>query len=86
MSNEYTHVSKDMPPSRWDKAKTYQKVALTKAVKMDGPFIVDTSEGPLTCEDGYCAMDARGYYYPIATEEFDKIYVEVGDEAPVEVE
>lgn len=71
---EYTHVAKDMPPGNWDKAEKYRKHALTEAVKMDGPFIVDTSEGPLTCEDGYCAKDARGYFYPIATEEFELIY------------
>ncbi len=55
----------------------YQKKVLTRAVRVDGPFTVETSEGPLTCEDGYLAIDARGYPYPIATEEFHLIYEEV---------
>ena len=52
----------------------FQKKVTTKAVKVDGEFTVETSEGPLTCRDGYLAMDARGYYYPIATDEFNLIY------------
>lgn len=27
----------------------------------------------LRCEDGYLAMDSRGYPYPIATDEFESI-------------
>lgn len=57
-----------------EKAKMYRKTALTKAVRIVGPFRVETSEGPLNCEDGYLAKDARGYYYPIAADEFEKIY------------
>ncbi len=59
--------------------KTYQKKVKTKATKIEGEFIVDTSEGPLHCVDGYLAVDARGYPYPIATEEFKLIYEEVED-------
>lgn len=56
---------------------TYRKKVLTKALKIDGPFIVETSEGQLNCKDGYLAMDARGYPYPIATDEFKLIYDKV---------
>lgn len=55
----------------------YRKTAFTAAVKIDGPFRVMTSESenePFYCEDGYLAVDARGYYYAIATEEFEQIY------------
>jgi hypothetical protein len=57
--------------------KRFKKTAITSAVKIDGPFAVETSEGTLNCTDGFLAIDARGYPYPIATEEFHKIYVEV---------
>lgn len=60
--------------------KTYRKVALTKATKIDGPFEVETSEGPLSCKGGFLCLDARGYPYPVATEEFNLIYVETGIE------
>lgn len=56
--------------------KTYRKIALTRAIRMDGPFRVDTREGPLTCQDGYLCIDARGYPYPCDKEEFETIYVE----------
>ena len=59
-----------------EKARTYKKSALTKAVRIEGPFLVETSEGPLTCEDGYLCMDSRGYYYPVDATEFANIYVE----------
>ncbi len=52
----------------------YQKKVKTLAMKIDGPFTVETSEGPLTCQDGYLCMDARNYPYPVATDEFALIY------------
>lgn len=55
-------------------AQEYQKQVPTKAVKIDGAFDVETSEGRLSCEGGYLALDARGYPYPIATDEFELIY------------
>lgn len=61
----------NLPVDGW---KEYRKKVTTRAVKIDGPFTVQTSEGPLHCEDGYLAVDARGYPYPIATEEFNLIY------------
>ena len=59
-------------------APTYQKRALMRATRIDGPFIVETSEGELRCEDGYLALDSRGFPYPIAKEEFEAIYMPVG--------
>lgn len=56
----------------------FRKTSITQAVKMDSPFRVETSESenePFYCEDGYLAIDARGYPYAIATDEFEKIYV-----------
>jgi hypothetical protein len=63
------HLPSD--PATWP---TWRKVRLTSAVKIDGPFMVKTAEGPLTCEDGYLVVDARGYPFPIATSEFRLTY------------
>lgn len=60
--------------------KLYQKKVKTKAIRLIGPFEVQTSEGLLTCKDGYLCMDARGYPYPVATEEFNLIYEESPDD------
>lgn len=57
-------------------AKSYRKKVSTKAIRIDGPFKVYTSEGIMTCEDGYLCLDARGYPYPVASDEFDLIYKE----------
>jgi hypothetical protein len=73
---EPTYSVGELPsdPETWTK---FRKVALTSATRIDGPFTVATSEGPLHCADGWLALDARGYPYPIATEEFALIYEEV---------
>lgn len=63
-----------LPTDGW---KEYRKKVLTKMIKIDGPFVVHTSEGVLRCKDGYLAIDARGYPYPIATSEHALIYEEV---------
>lgn len=64
-----------VPDESYDWGKYRKKVA-TSALRIDGPFIVETSEGDLTCQDGYLAIDARGYPYPIAADEFELIYEE----------
>lgn len=56
--------------------RTYQKKVKTRAIRITGAFVVETSEGPLRCNDGYLAIDARGYPYPIAADEFALIYEE----------
>jgi hypothetical protein len=60
------------PTERFD---LYRKRHLTHAVRIDGPFRVETAEGPLDCPDGWLALDSRGYPYPIAADEFAAIYV-----------
>lgn len=57
-------------------ARLYRKTALTRAVRIKGPFTVLTREGPLPCPDGYLAVDAHGWPYPIAADEFAAIYEE----------
>ncbi len=65
--------SKDEVPSD-DQFSVYRKKVDTRAARIVGEFRVETSEGPLTCKDGYLCMDARGYPYPVAKDEFDLIY------------
>lgn len=65
----------------FDGAKAYRKKVSTLAVKVDGPFKVHTSEGVLECADGYLCKDARGYPYPVATDEFNLIYREDTDDS-----
>lgn len=60
-----------LPVDGWEE---YRKKVLTRMVKIDGPFVVNTSEGLFRCEDGFLAIDARGYPYAIATAEQALIY------------
>lgn len=71
---EQTFSSWSLPEGFDENSRRYRKTALTRAMRIDGPFTVETSEGPLRCADGYLAVDARGYPYPIATDEFELIY------------
>jgi hypothetical protein len=61
----------DVPAENW---RTYRKVPTTGAVRVVGAFEVETREGILTCPDGYLAIDAHGWPYPIAKDEFEAIY------------
>lgn len=74
---------KDSLPSDYDEAlggnawAEFKKTATTKAIRIEGPFRVMTSESenePFYCEDGWLAIDARGYPYAIADDEFQQIY------------
>lgn len=63
----------------------FRKTALTRAIRMPGPFRVETSETenePFLCEDGYLAWDQRGYPYAIAADEFVRIYEEAKTTRP----
>lgn len=59
--------------------RMYQKRRPVQAVRILGEFTVQTREGKLTCPDGYLAIDAHGWPYPIARDEFDAIYDEITD-------
>lgn len=53
---------------------SFRKKVDTQATRIDGPFAVETSEGLLGCRDGWLCIDARGYPYPVANDEFELIY------------
>lgn len=69
-----------LPEGEW---QTFRKTALTSMLRIDGPFEVETSEGTLRCEDGWLAIDRRGYPYPIAADEQALIYEEVTESEAV---
>ena len=72
-----TTYSKAHLPYPVDEWPLYRKTALTHAIRIPSPFDVMTSESvnePFHCEDGYLAVDARGYPYAIAADEFELIY------------
>jgi hypothetical protein len=58
----------------WELVDEYRKTVPIKAIRMDGPFTVETSEGQLACQDGWLCQDSRGYPYPVAATEFANIY------------
>ncbi len=71
-----TYDTSNLPVEGW---KSYRKIPTTRMIRMDGPFTVETAEGPLRCPDGYLAVDSRGYPYPIAVDEHEMIYELVED-------
>lgn len=73
----YSRTQLPSDPLTWG---TFRKHAVTRATRIEGPFNVETSEGLMSCADGWLAVDARGYPYPIAADEFALIY------EPVEAE
>ena len=52
----------------------YKKKLKTRAVKITGPFRVETREGTMSCESGWLALDANGSPYPIADDVFESSY------------
>lgn len=52
----------------------FQKKTVTLATRIEGPFAVKTREGEISCPDGWLAIDAHGWPYPIAADEFAVIY------------
>lgn len=81
MSKYAEHFDRDEYMPAEGEFRRYRKVATTQAVRIEGPFKVTTREGTLTCQDGYLAIDAHGWPYPIAREEFEAIYVPADEEA-----
>lgn len=52
----------------------YVKVTPTRMVRMSGAFACVTQEGRVECEDGFLAVDAEGFPYPVAKSIHDKTY------------
>lgn len=66
-----TYTAESLP----DGFKDYpRKITFTSAVRIDGPFRVETPEGPLDCSDGWLAVDVNGHPYPIAADVFEQTF------------
>jgi len=74
MTQYFSTSSMPGPDADWSE---FRKKVTTRMIRIDGPFAVQTSEGPLRCTDGWLAVDARGYPYPIAADEQALIYEQV---------
>jgi hypothetical protein len=63
-------------------APLWRKRKLTAAVRIVGPFSVETRDEILSCPDGYLAVDSQGWPFPVNREEFEAVYeaVEVAEE------
>lgn len=73
------HFTRDnLPTDGWVQ---YRKTAITPMVRINGPFTVETREGPLDCEDGYLACPDDGWPYPVAADYHAANYEPVDDEA-----
>ena len=78
MPEQVVEYSTDaMPDGGWTE---WRKKVTTRMIRIDGPFVAHTQEGPLRCLDGWLAVDARGYPYPIAVEDQVLMYEPVGDD------
>lgn len=64
--------SLELNPHDWPLA---QKRVLTRCARIQGPFTVETTEGDMTCPDGWLAVDELGNPYPIAADVFERTYV-----------
>jgi hypothetical protein len=79
------YTKETLPTGGW---RSYRKLLPTQMKRIDGPFQVETKEGVVICSDGYLAIDADGYPYPIASEIMAKAYEPVvqyetvGDDRP----
>lgn len=69
MANVYSE--NNLPVDGWQE---FRKKTPTRMLRIDGPFIVDTGVGRVTCDDGYLAVDARGNPYPVSTAVHELIY------------
>lgn len=60
----------------------YRKTEPIEALRMDGPFTVETREGVVECSDGWLALDGDDFPYPIAADEFANVYEPDEDPEP----
>lgn len=63
----------------------YRKIVTTRAMRVSEPFDAETREGKIGCPDGYVAIDSGGYPYPIARDEFERIYKLVPEYEEIEI-
>lgn len=64
-----------LPNGEW---RNYSKKTATRMLRMNGPFEVQTREGVVVCEDGFLAIDAEGYPYPVSLKVHEQTYIDMG--------
>lgn len=70
--NNMIKITKDsLPTSGWQE---FIKTEPTLMIRIDGPFEVETRNGELRCQDGYLALDAGGWPYPIDYDVQERTY------------
>lgn len=67
MTDEQTFKVGQLPEKEWG----LFELGVFHAVRVEGPFTVETSDGPVRCEDGWLAIDDQGNPYPIPEDEFN---------------
>lgn len=66
-----TFTVDNLPDDGWQE---FRRKTPTRMFRVAGPFTVETSDGRVHCENGWVAVDARGYPYPIADDEQASAY------------
>lgn len=69
-------VTKDTLDRLGEQREFLRRKMVVKAVRVVGPFRVETQEGVVACENGWVAIDASGFPYPIAEGEFELLYTD----------
>jgi hypothetical protein len=60
-----------IPGAGWQE---FQRKNNALAMRIDGQFEVETINGVVVCDDGYLAIDACGWPYPLEKEVFERTY------------
>jgi len=67
-------ITKDSLPSDPSTWPQHRKKVLARMIRIDGEFTVQTKEGPLTCPDGWLAVDSAGWPYPVSRDDYAQMY------------
>lgn len=66
------YTAENLPPL--EAFTEHRKKTETPALRIEGPFAVETSEGTMQCPDGWLAIDSAGNPYPIEKSVFEATY------------
>lgn len=67
----YSMAALPSNPALWNE---YRNAMPVKATRIEGAFNVLTPDGQVHCDDGWLAVDARGFPFPIPSDEFTLTY------------
>lgn len=75
-----TITADNLPDGEW---QSFRKTQPIRAMRMDGPFSVQTREGVVKSDGGWLALDSDDQPYPIAEDEMEAVYEPDGDDEDV---